>query len=77
VTVYAEDGAAVKAMVYVMTAEHDAPAIPSRQYYGGIAEGFRSNGILTDTLEAALDETYSKIEKQEVFTNGLHTSGRA
>jgi gamma-glutamylcyclotransferase (GGCT)/AIG2-like uncharacterized protein YtfP len=62
VTVYTDDGEKIRAMVYVMTAEHDKPAIPSRGYYDGIETGFWQNDIPTDTLETALEETYIKID---------------
>ena len=57
VTVYDEDGKAYKAMVYVMTADYNCPAIPDPYYYKGIARGFMQNGISLDTLVTALRET--------------------
>ena len=36
VKVRTEDDATIKAMVYVMTGEHNSPALPSKGYYEGI-----------------------------------------
>jgi gamma-glutamylcyclotransferase (GGCT)/AIG2-like uncharacterized protein YtfP len=57
VTVYDADGTATRAMVYVMTAEHRNPAMPTKHYYRGIADGFDANGIPRRNLRAALSET--------------------
>lgn len=63
VTVYTEDGEAIKAMVYVMTPQNNRrPGLPNHQYYMGILVGFRQNGIPTDTLEAALEETLRTVQ---------------
>jgi len=63
VTVVDGDGREIKAMVYVMTPRYDRPALPSESYYNGIADGFEQNGIPTETLEAALEETYRIVNK--------------
>lgn len=65
VTVYKEDGEAIRAMVYVMTAEYDYPSMPSKNYYDGISEGFTENGIPLDTLRFALTDTDNRIKKME------------
>ena len=62
VTVTTDDGTPYKAMMYVMTKKYCEPAIPSKQYYKGICEGFRQNALPLCSLEIALDETYDKIE---------------
>jgi len=61
ITVYDTDGVPYKAMVYVMTADYQEAALPSKQYYNGILEGFESNGIPLDTLQQALHETAEKV----------------
>jgi gamma-glutamylcyclotransferase (GGCT)/AIG2-like uncharacterized protein YtfP len=60
VTVYAGDGSATRAMVYVMVPGRE-PGLPSTTYYEGIKTGFLQNGIPTDTLEAALAKTRALI----------------
>lgn len=57
VTVETEDGQKIKAMVYVMTKGHEAPAIPSGHYFRGIVEGFLQNGMDPQPVEIALNET--------------------
>ncbi|MDR2044166.1 MAG: gamma-glutamylcyclotransferase [Clostridium sp.] len=71
VTVYGADGTAYKAMVYVMTAYYREPALPSKGYYDGIAAGFWQNEIPTDTLTAALDETYEKAGRYQLKMEGI------
>lgn len=61
VTVKTENGAAYKAMVYVMTDEYNTPALPSSSYYEGIYKGFKENGIDTHSLRVALAETYDAL----------------
>ena len=63
VTVYDADGAAYEAMVYIMTPENSTPAIPSRYYYDSIMDGYIANGIPTDRLEQALNETVNICHK--------------
>lgn len=57
VTVETEDGKRIKAMVYVMTKGHEAPAIPSNGYFRGIVEGFKQNGMNPISVLTALHET--------------------
>lgn len=67
VTVETRDGERVKAMVYVMTKGHEAPALPSRGYYQGIIDGFRQNGMDEATVQEALVETGKELSKGEVI----------
>lgn len=64
VTVETEDGQRRKAMVYVMTKGHEAPAMPSRSYYDGILEGFHQNGMDAEPLQNALHETENLLERR-------------
>ncbi len=62
VTVYTKDSTPIKAMVYIMSPEYNQPAMPSKAYYNGILEGFKSNGIDPRPLRVALSETYRAVE---------------
>ena len=64
VTVYTEDGEAIRTMVYVMTPDHSYPDMPSTAYYRSIEVGFMQNGIPTDTLEDALRDTRRRINME-------------
>ena len=55
-TVRNGDGQEIKAMVYVMTKGHEAPARPSIGYFSGIVEGFQQNGMDTRPLAEALEQ---------------------
>ena len=56
VTVRNGDGQEIKAMVYVMTKGHEAPARPSIGYFSGIVEGFQQTGMDTRPLAEALEQ---------------------
>lgn len=64
VTVETDDGQQIKAMVYVMTKGHEAPAMPSDGYFRGIVEGFRQNGMNPQSVENALCETAYEMGKK-------------
>lgn len=49
-------GREVEAMAYVMTPGHE-PGLPSEQYHGVIAEGYRSAGFDLSVLEAAVQRS--------------------
>lgn len=55
VTVHTEDDKTIKAMAYIMTKKYTSPVLPSRQYLGGIIDGFRQNGM---DPEPVLDAVY-------------------
>lgn len=57
VTVWKESGEKVRAMVYVMTAQFQTPAVPSSDYLYGIVEGFNENGMDASPVLAAAKET--------------------
>ena len=61
VTVETEDGRRVRAMVYVMTKGHEAPALPTLGYYKGILDGFRQNGMDDTVVQEAMLETARKL----------------
>ena len=61
VTVETEDGERIKAMVYVMTKGHEAPALPSGGYFQGIVEGFRQNRMDARVVEDALYDTEKEL----------------
>lgn len=61
VTVETGTGDRIKAMVYVMTKGHERPALPSLEYYKGIIEGFRQNGMDETPVCKALVETGEKL----------------
>lgn len=63
VTVWKENGEKVKAMVYVMTAQFQNPAIPSENYLFGIVDGFRENGMDVVPVWTAVAETRRLCEK--------------
>lgn len=63
VTVWMESGEKVKAMVYVMTAQFQNPAIPSSGYLFGIVEGFKENGMNVMPVLDAVAETKRLCEK--------------
>ena len=63
VTVHTDDGMAYKAMIYVMAAEYNWPAIPDQYYYKCIASGFIQNGIPINSLVKAFRDTVSAVEK--------------
>lgn len=65
ITVYTDGDTTIKAMVYVMTSEHNYPALPTSRYYEGIKTGFLQNGIPADALEDALVGTYHRIERMK------------
>lgn len=62
VTVETEDGQKIKAMVYVMTKGHEAPAMPTGGYFWGIVEGFQQNGMDPQPVKDALYETESELK---------------
>lgn len=62
VTVETQDGQRIKAMVYVMTKGHEAPAIPTRGYFDGIVDGFRQNGMDPTTVMDAFRDTQRQME---------------
>ena len=65
VDVELDNGKTVKATVYVMVNERaEGIAVPSREYFNGIEEGYKSAGIDPQPLYNALSETYRKL-----FTN--------
>ena len=63
VTVETEDGQRIKAMVYVMTKGHEAPAIPGSGYFWGIVEGFRQNGMDPASVMDALRDTERQLAR--------------
>lgn len=66
VTIYDAEGNPYEAMVYIMTAEHNAVAWPSQQYVNGIYDGYVQNGIPADTLKTAVADTYAKLTGKKV-----------
>lgn len=57
VTVHTQDGEEIRAMVYTMTKGHEAAAMPTAGYFNGIVEGFDQNGMDTQPLFEALEQT--------------------
>lgn len=57
VPVTLEDGTTVNGIAYVMTAQHKGFAMPYRQYWDGIVEGYEWQGMDKAYLYEALDYT--------------------
>jgi hypothetical protein len=55
-------GQEFSAMVYIMDARFREPMLPSDVYYKGIWEGYRQNGMPTESLKRALDYCVQEIQ---------------
>jgi len=58
-------------MAYVMTDLCKEPAAPSRHYYDGILEGYRQNGLPTDSLKRALEHSVKEVHARMQQVNSL------
>ncbi len=61
VTVQDREGREHTVMAYVMTELCREPAVPSSYYYNGILEGYRQNGLPTDSLKRAWEHSVKEV----------------
>ena len=64
VTVHGHDGQEHTVMAYVMTELCKEPSIPSFDYYNGILEGYRQNGLPTQPLKQAGEHCVEEVPRE-------------
>ena len=64
VTVHGHDGQEHTVMAYVMTELCKEPSIPSFDYYNGILEGYRQNGLPTQPLKQAWEHCVEEVPRE-------------
>ena len=61
---YIPDGQEHTVMAYVMTELCKEPSIPSFDYYNGILEGYRQNGLPTQPLKQAWEHCVEEVPRE-------------
>ena len=74
-------GRELSVMAYVMDERYRQPATPPRDYYNGILEGYRQNGLPVTALKKAWDHAVQEVHEETARINaafvdrGRHTKG--
>lgn len=73
VNVWGMSGRELTVMAYIMTGGEwwRDPALPSADYYGGIAEGYRQTGLPVSELERSVRNTRDEIRQMAALESGL------
>ena len=69
VTVRDSEGRSLSVMAYIMDERFREPMLPSTDYYGGILEGYRQNGLPVAALKKAWDHAMREVHQETVRIN--------
>ena len=71
VTVRDSEGRSLPVMAYIMDERFREPMLPSADYYGGILEGYRQNGLPAAALKKAWDHAVRAMHQETERINSL------
>ena len=64
VTVRDGEGRSLSVMAYIMDERFREPMLPTTDYYEGILEGYRQNGLPTAELKKAWDHVVQEVHQE-------------
>ena len=70
VTVRDGEGRSLSVMAYIMDERFREPMLPTTDYYEGILEGYRQNGLPTSELKKAWDHVVQEVHQETERING-------
>ena len=73
VTVRDSEGRSLSVMAYIMDDRFREPMLPTTDYYNGIREGYRQNGLPTAELKKAWNHAVQEVHQETERINAIFT----
>ncbi len=73
VTVRDGEGRSLSVMAYIMDGRFQEPMLPTTDYYNGILEGYRQNGLPAAELKKAWDHAVREVHQETERVNAIFT----